>query len=256
MLFHVLAAQTRIMPYWPLFGFVALLPLQGRAWAEGLKTHPAVFRRRIPAVALFPVLLAALISAQARFGLLDDSQGRLLGLIAPNHDPNAELICWDQVASELERRGLLSEPRTFLFTDSWDRSAGLALATRGKPQWPATTSNPGATYFGAVPKTGWAAMESSSRASERPALSRYHRFFTRYEPIGTVPIVRRGVLLREVYLYRGTYQTCPFPFDGRFRDRARRPRIRRGSPAGLADSSPARRRDDQRGSGPAESAPR
>ena len=83
-------------------------------------------------MALFPVLLAALVSAQARFGLLEDSQGRLLGLIAPKHDPNADRICWDQVASELERRGLLDEPRTFLFTDSWDRSAGLALATRGK----------------------------------------------------------------------------------------------------------------------------
>ena len=83
-------------------------------------------------MALFPVLLAALVSAQARFGLLEDSQGRLLGLIAPKHDPNADRICWDQVASELERRGLLTEPRTFLFTDSWDRSAGLALATRGK----------------------------------------------------------------------------------------------------------------------------
>ena len=83
-------------------------------------------------MALVPVLLAGLVFAQARFGLLEDRQGRLLGVIAPNNDLTADKICWDEVASELERRGLLTEPRTFLFTDSWDRSAGLALATRGK----------------------------------------------------------------------------------------------------------------------------
>jgi hypothetical protein len=32
-----------------------------------------------------------------------------------------------------------------------------------------------------------------------------------------VRVVRRGVFIREVYLYRGTTQICPFPFDGRFR---------------------------------------
>ncbi len=256
-LFHAIAAQTRIMPYWPLFGFIALLPLQGRDWVEGLKTHPAVFRRWIPAVALFPVLLAALISAQARFGVLDDSQGRLLGLIAPKHDPNAELICWDQVASELERRGLLSEPRTFLFTDSWDRSAGLALATRGKAPVTCYHLEPRGYLFWSRPED-WVGRDGIFIESVRApgALSRYDRFFTRYEPIGSVPIVRRGVLLREVYLYRGTQQTYPFPFDGRFRDRARRRKIRRGSPAGLADSSLAQRRDGERGSGPAESARR
>ena len=54
------------------------------------------------------------------------------------------------------------------------------------------------------------------------ALSRYNQFFARYESIGTVRIVRRGVFIREVYLYRGTYQTWPFPFDGRFRKLAQR----------------------------------
>ena len=39
-LFHVIAAQRWIMPYWPLFGFIALMPLLGRAWAEGLENPP------------------------------------------------------------------------------------------------------------------------------------------------------------------------------------------------------------------------
>ncbi len=250
-LFHAIAAQTRIMPYWPLFGFIALLPLQGRAWAEGLKTRPAFFRKWIPAAAIFPVFLAALLTAQARFGLLNDSQGRLLGLIAPKHDPSADLICWDQVASELERRGLLSDPKTFLFTDSWDRAAGLALAMRGKA--PVACYHMEARSFSL-----WSRPEDfvgrdgifieSVRAPG--ALSRYHQFFARYEPIGTVQIVRRGVVLREVYLHRGTNQSWPFPFDGRVRELAKRPKIDRGSPAGLEVPALARRGDASDGSSP------
>ena len=34
-------------------------------------------------------------------------------------------------------------------------------------------------------------------------LSNFRPFFARYESIGTVQVVRRGVLIREVYLYRG-----------------------------------------------------
>ncbi len=175
-LFHAIAAQRWIMPYWPLFGFIALMPLLGRAWAEGLKTRPAASRRWITAVALFPVLLAALVFAQARFGLLEDSQGRLLGLIAPKHDLTADRICWDEVASELERRGLLTEPRTFLFTDSWDRSAGLALATRGKAPVACYHLEPRSYSFWSRPED-WVGRDGIFVESVRApgALSRYNQ---------------------------------------------------------------------------------
>jgi Dolichyl-phosphate-mannose-protein mannosyltransferase len=225
-LFHAIAAQRRIMPYWPLFGFIALMPLLGRAWAEGLKTRPAGQRRRIIAIALFPVLLASLASAQARFGLFEDSQGRLLGLVAPKHDPNADRACWDQVASELERRGLLTDSRTFLFTDSWERSAGLALAMRDKAPVVCYHHLEARSYsFWSRPEE-WVGRDGIFVETVRVpgALAHYDQFFARYEPIGTVQIVRRGVFLREAYLYRGTNQICPFPFDGRFEKWSRRHR--------------------------------
>jgi hypothetical protein len=246
-LFHVIAAQRWIMPYWPLFGFIALMPLLGRAWADGLKTRPGQLRRWIIAVAAFPVLLAALAWAQARFGLFEDSQGRLLGLIAPSHDVTADMICWDEVASELERRGLLNESRTFLFTDSWDRSAGLALATRGKAPVACYNIEPRSFGFWSRPED-WVGRDGVFIESVRApgALSRFNQFFARYEPIGTVRVVRRGVFIREVYLYRGTDQTRPFPFDGRIRELARRPRTERGSPARLAGESAASPPDTRR----------
>ncbi len=163
-------------------------------------------------------MLAALVSAQARFGLFEDGQGRLLGLVAPRHDPTVELICWDQVADELERRGLLAEPNTFLFTDSWDRSARLALATRGKAPVTCYNLEPRSFAFWSRPED-WVGRDGIFVEDDRrPGAARPLRpVLPRYEPIGTARIVRRGAVVREVYLYRGTYQTWPFPFDGRLK---------------------------------------
>ena len=184
-------------------------------------------------------MLASLLSAQADFGLLEDSHGRLLGLIAPKHDPSADLFCWNEVAGELERRGLLSEPRTFLFTDSWDRSAGLALATRGKAPVACYHIEARSYSFWSRPED-WVGRDGIFVESVRApgALSNYRPFFTRYESIGTVPIFRRGAFVREVYLYRGTCQTRPFPFDGRYWDRTKRPIIEDNN---LAPTALARR---------------
>ena len=83
MLFHAVASFQRIMPYWPLFGFVSLIPLLGRDWAQALEARPAALRRWLAVATVTPVVLAAMVSAQARLGLFGDGQGRLLGLIAP-----------------------------------------------------------------------------------------------------------------------------------------------------------------------------
>jgi 4-amino-4-deoxy-L-arabinose transferase-like glycosyltransferase len=234
-LFHAIAAQRWIMPYWPLFGFIALMPLLGRSWANGLDTDPARNRIRLTAAAVFPVLLAAVVSAQARFGLFENSRGALLGLVAPKHDATAELICWDAVATELQRRGLLSEPQTFLFTDSWDRSAGLALATRGKAPVACYHAESRSYSFWSRPEE-WVGRDGIFVESVQVpgARSNYNPFFARYESIGTVQIFRRGIFVREVYLYRGTCQIRPFPFDGRFQGLARRPKTESRSPSGLA----------------------
>ncbi len=224
-LFHAIAARGRIMPYWPLFGFIALMPLLGRAWAERLNARPVVTRRWLAATALFPIVLASMVSAQARFGLFEDRHGRLLGLFAPKNDPTVDLIFWEQVAAELERRGLVGKPGTFLFSDSWERSAGLALALQGKAPVACYHLEPRSYSFWSRPEE-WVGRDGIFVESVRVpgAPSNYAKFFARYEPIGTAQIVRRGTVVREVYLYHGMHQTWPFPFDGRFRELANRPK--------------------------------
>jgi hypothetical protein len=210
-LFHAVASFGRIQPYWPLIGFIALIPLIGRDWARGLEWRPIRHRRWLAAVAMAPVGLAAVVTAQEWFGL-----------IPTRKDPTVELISWDQVADELQRRGVFSEPRTFLFTDSWERSARLALATRGKAPVACYNVEPRSFNLWSRPED-WVGrdgifVEADRRPGEVP---NYTGFFRRYEPIGTARVVRRGSVVREFHLYRGTCQTWPFPFDGRLKHMAR-----------------------------------
>jgi 4-amino-4-deoxy-L-arabinose transferase-like glycosyltransferase len=220
-LFHVVALFQRIMPYWPLFGFIALFPLMGRDWMKRLEARPVVSRRWLTAVVLTPVVLAALICVQASLGLFEDGKGRLLGLIEPRNDPTVDLICWDQVATELERRGLLEEPGTFLFTDCWNRSAHLAYATRGKAQVACYDYDARSFNFWSRPEDWLGRDGIFVEDDHRPGqVSPYAKYFRTYEPIGTARIVRAGVFVREISLYRGTCQTRAFLFDRALRPRS------------------------------------
>src|SRR5262249_46617675 len=106
-LFMGVATFRRIMPHWPLIGFVALMPLLGGTWSEGLAARPRRFGFRLVAMAAVPVALGFLFVVQARTGLFQDQNGRLLGVIPPRADPTVDTIRWDQIARELGSRGLL-----------------------------------------------------------------------------------------------------------------------------------------------------
>ena len=131
-LFLGVATFRRIMPHWPTIGFVALLPLLGRALADRHAARPKRWGRRLAAMAAFPMVLGSLFVAHARTGLFQDGRGRLLGVLPAGADPSVDTIRWGQIAGELARRGLLDDPGMFLFTDCWRFSAELAMAVEGK----------------------------------------------------------------------------------------------------------------------------
>lgn len=212
-LFLGVASFRRIMPHWPLIGFVALMPMLGRTWADRLATRPVEQRRRLAAVASAPLILAILIVAQARSGLLQDGRGRLLGLVPPLEDPTVDLIRWDQIAGELRRRGLLDDPGVFLFTDYWRFSAQLAMAIHGEA--PVACYHRDARGFTFWSRPGdWLGRDGVFvRVDDGSAEAvSYAPWFDRVEPIATFPIVRAGVPVQTVRLYRCVHQTDPFLF--------------------------------------------
>jgi 4-amino-4-deoxy-L-arabinose transferase-like glycosyltransferase len=212
-LFLGVATFRRIMPHWPLIGFVALMPMLGRAWSERLEASPGRQRYRLAALATAPLVLAVVIVLQARLGMFQDKQGRLLGLISSQKDPTVDMIRWDQIARELQRRGLLDDPGVFLFTDCWRFSAQLAMATHAEVPVACYHRDARSFTFWSRPDD-WVGRDAIfvHVDDSMAAAASYTPWFTRVEPIATFPIVRAGVPLQTVRLYRCAYQTDPFLF--------------------------------------------
>jgi 4-amino-4-deoxy-L-arabinose transferase-like glycosyltransferase len=212
-LFLGVATFRRIMPHWPLIGFVALMPLLGRILVERYEARPSRVRSVLAAFAAVPIVLGCLFVAQARYGVLQDRRGLVLGWIPPRLDPTVDIIRWPQVARELKRRGLLDEPDTFLFTDSWRCSADLAVATSHRIPVACYQRDARSFRFWSRPED-WVGHDGiligDNDSSAQP--KDYAPWFSRIERLAPITVVRRGVSLQTVQLYRCVHQTAPFQF--------------------------------------------
>lgn len=203
-----------VLPHWSLVGFLAAFPLLGRRWAERSQAAPTRSVVRLGVLGILPILLTGLLVLQFQTGFLQRGGRRGLGLVPVACDPTLGFYGWDQVGRELANRGVLDEPGVFLFTDRWYHSAQLAFAidrripvscyNRRHAQNFAFWSNP----------RDWVGREGifvgvNDCASVVRDMS---RLFRRFEPLGEIPIIRNGVRVRSVWLYRGVHQETPFPF--------------------------------------------
>lgn len=213
--FTAVACRREVLPHWSLVGFLSLWPLVGQRWAERLALRPAAVRVRLGLVALVPVLLGGLAALQAKTGWFQQGGRGTLGLVAPAQDPSLDLMGWDQVASGLAERGLLTRPDTFLFTGLWFTSGQLAFATGNR--LPVLCYHPHDTRgfaFWSRPEQ-WLGRDGILVAIDHRSIEPgcYERYFERIEPIAQFPIVRAGVPVHTVRLFRCIGQRLAFPFD-------------------------------------------
>ncbi len=125
--FLVVACRQPVLPHWSLVGLLPGFVLLGRDWAERWEREPVRMRRRLVVWSAMPVVVAGLVLVQLWTGVLQKG-GRGLGLLPVSRDPTLDLYGWDEVVEELERRGLLDLPETFVFTSKWYHSGQLAFA--------------------------------------------------------------------------------------------------------------------------------
>jgi hypothetical protein len=237
-LFAAVASLQPILPHWSLIGFATLLPLLGRSWAERFRREQdrQAFVRRLATYAGLFLVLALAYMVQARTGFVEVGLARLVDLFPralkasgfqgvasmsqAGLDPSLDQFGWDQVAAELDRRGLLGREQTFLFTGNWRDSGQLAYATRGS-QAPVLCYHPSDARgfaFWSQPEewVGWdGILVSMDDHSHEP--DGYDRWFEKIEPIFETMIVRNGVPVRRVRAYHCTNQLVDFPFDRRYR---------------------------------------
>ncbi len=214
--FTAVACTRSILPHWTLVGFLSLFPMLGRTWEEGLVAHPARGIRKLALCAALPVLIGAIVLVWAETGLFQKGRPGGIGLVKVSRDPTVDLFGWDQVARELDRRGLLDRPGTFLFTSYWFTSAQLAFATR-HDRTPVLCYNAWDSrnfVFWSRPND-WVGRDGilvalNDRSTEPHC---FDDWFTRIEPIGAFDVVRAGTPVRKVRLFHCVRQTQSFPFD-------------------------------------------
>ena len=119
--FLMVSCVKKVHPHWSMIGFVPLLPMVGRhcaAWAEWL---PRTARYGVVAWTAALIFFAFLSAVHTRTGLVP----------LPN-DPAFEQSGYDSLAAELDARGLVGIPGTFIFSERWHQCGqiGFALANR------------------------------------------------------------------------------------------------------------------------------
>jgi 4-amino-4-deoxy-L-arabinose transferase-like glycosyltransferase len=208
--FFVMSGLSRHgLLHWPLVGFLPLYPLLGANWERLRARYPSASRVFLALWTLTLFVLAGLILAQARFGVFQ--------FPPPAKDPAADISGWESVADELDRRGLLTEPDTFLFTNLWYDSGQLAFATRGRlPVACYHTHDARGFAFWSRPedyvgKTGlFVVLDEADPARTR---NEYAHFFRSMTVAAEFAMTRGGRPFRRVTVYRCEDQIRPYPFD-------------------------------------------
>jgi Dolichyl-phosphate-mannose-protein mannosyltransferase len=210
--FLAIACVRPLLPHWTLIGLLSGFPLLGRDWAALSVSSPIRMRQRAKLCVGVLLLIATVIVAQTRTGLITRLSG---GRLRASGDASSDMYGWDQVAQEMERRRLIGQPGTFLFTGKWYHSGQLAFATKGKS--PVLCYNPNVPHHFAYwsSEQEWVGHDgilvAVNHSSTEPEI--YERWFERIEPAGEFRVKRGGATIREVRFFRCIRQTKPFPFN-------------------------------------------
>jgi hypothetical protein len=212
--FGALALVQPLLPHWSLVGFLAVFPLLGRAWAKTKAARPQRFAVRLSVLASLAVAMTAVVVIHATTGFFQRGGRFGLGLVPVTGDATLDGYGWDQVGRELQRRGLLDRPELFLFSDRWYYCGHLALATDRRIAVVCYNRNHAQNFAYWSKPEDWVGRDGIFVGvnDSRPVVADLERWFCRFEPLADIPVLRNGVCIRTVHLYRGIEQIRPFPF--------------------------------------------
>lgn len=253
-LFLAVACIRPILPHWSLIGYACLIPLLGDAW-NSLPTDSS-FKplRQMAAMAGATVGLAFIFWVQSQTGFVQQSivqaaawvpslnrNPAIMELTSPSAasiDPSLDPFGWDQVAGELERRGLLNRPGTFLFTSNWRDSGQLGYATRASKMPVLCYNGNDARGFAFWSRPDdWMHQDgilvSMGEKTNEPG--GFNTWFSSVEPLCDRIIERAGMPARRFRIFLCRNQRLAFPFD----------RTYRGGPEAQIASSGSRARRHQ-----------
>lgn len=203
-LFTAVACTRQILPHWPLIGFLPLYPLLGAAWAARSVERPVFVRRWLNFMAVSVVTLALAFLIQARYGIVR----------FPFRDPCYEISGWDSLGQELQTRGIVDRPNTFLFTTHWYDSGHAGFAARNRMPVACYREGDARGFAYWSKPEDWVGKDGiliDADANEGTS-EEFRLYFREIQPLPPFEMTRSGRPFRTVRLYLCSEQLRPFPF--------------------------------------------
>ena len=124
--FTALGAWARVLPHWPMIGWLFTFPLLGNAVAQLEQSRPRFVLRSAVASTIFVCALVAVAATQAATGWIT----RLVPAALAS-DPTLDVFDWATLERNLVIRGLL-QPGTVVATADWIDGGKVDYALRGR----------------------------------------------------------------------------------------------------------------------------
>jgi hypothetical protein len=205
--FLAISCVKKVHANWSMVGFVPLLMILSRHAAALAQSWPRTARCF---VALWATLLLGFAFASALH--------TRTGLAPLADDPALEQSGYDSLAAELDARGLLGQPGTFIFSERWHECGQIAFALAR-----ADRAAPVLCYSGNDAR-GFAYWNDPAELlgkdgllislGDRPWDARnYAPFFRRVDQVAEFWMTRAGTPFRLVRVYRCVKQVREFPYQ-------------------------------------------
>jgi 4-amino-4-deoxy-L-arabinose transferase-like glycosyltransferase len=201
--FMLVSCVREVYPHWTLIGVMPLLPIVGRRCVDWAQRWPGMARKGIAAWTALLVGSAFLFAAHAR-----------IGLISLENDPAYDQSGWDSLAAELDQRGLVGQPGTFIFCSNWQEAGQISFALGNRTS--VLCYNPvdaGGFAYWSRP-ADWVGQDGILVSIDVAPLEpqAYAPFFRRIDLVAEFSMTRGGEPTRPVRVYRCVEQLREFPF--------------------------------------------
>ena len=204
--------------HWGMPGYLLLFVLLGDTVHRGLVEGRAAYRWGVGVTAAVSLLFMTVMTGHVAAAWLKSGPAWLADALTGDKDGTLECVDLTSLESAFAELGLLDRRDLFVFTEWWFRSGKVDYALRGKlPVFAFSATDPRSfAFFDHMER--WVGKDGilvTNRPSLEDVQHRFGEYFTRIEPIGTVPVGRSGRHEVTLYLYRGQALTRPYPLPYR-----------------------------------------
>jgi hypothetical protein len=207
----------RVLPHWPVIGYITLTFSVGELYLRLYKEKRRLFNIYAYTHSALVIFIMAAVILQVRAGILINRELPESGFAAKKDikDISVELIGWDKLKDYLKYE--FDHDENFLFTHKWYVAGQVEYAVRGTYPMLCLNKKKSITGYSIwqqqekyLGKTGL--FITTSRFYRDPS-EKYKEYFDRIELTETIPVRRSGKVVKKIFIYRCENFKKPYPVE-------------------------------------------